>query len=392
MFHFSPFTFDIAPGLFDQNERLLMTVDRVWHILAKKLNGEASGEELDELSQILSLHPELHYPIQSISDLWNLDKQDDKQEAINALQKHLLRLADNDGEIKLYDAQPYEKKTGSSSRKIKYVFYALTAVVLSVGFYHFLHINKAKSLTVLPVKSTDNNVKEIITKAGFHSKVILPDSSVVWLNGGSRLTYDKAFNQALREVELTGEAFFDVAKNPAKPFIIHTRQMDIKVLGTAFNVKSYPEDNSSETSLIHGTIEVTMHQGAGEKIILKPKDKLIVTGYYARLAEAGQPGVKASSSTSSKISSISYLPLDSTIIETSWVDNRLIFRDRSFIDLSAEMERKYGVVFRFQNDEAKQLMFNGNFKNESITQALEALQLANKFSYTLVNDSVYIFK
>ena len=76
-----------------------MTVDRIWYILGKKLNGEASHDELKELSQMLAQHPELYFPIQNITDVWKLDKQYDKQEAFDALQNHLMRLADNRGEI-----------------------------------------------------------------------------------------------------------------------------------------------------------------------------------------------------------------------------------------------------------------------------------------------------
>ncbi|PVD52666.1 hypothetical protein DC498_09130 [Terrimonas sp.] len=371
-----------------------MTVDRIWYILGKKLNGEASHDELKELSQILAQHPELYYPIQNITDIWKLDKPYDKQEAFDALQHHLMRLADNRGEIIMEESSAQDRSAQSlSSQKRKYIFYAFTAASVIAIFSYLLFFNspassKTKSITA---KVQEHTINEISTKTGAHSKIILPDGSLVWLNGGSRLTYDKAFNKGeTREVELKGEAYFDVAKNALKPFIIHTHQMDIKVLGTTFNVKSYPEDKSSETSLIHGSIEVTVRQGTGEKIILKPKDKLIVTGYTARLAEPEKTGNTAATSTSSKISSISYLPSDSTIIETSWMDDRLIFRDKSFVELSADMERKYGIAFSFQNEKVKQLMFSANFKNENIEQALKALQLANRFSYTLMKDTVII--
>jgi ferric-dicitrate binding protein FerR (iron transport regulator) len=87
---------------------------------------------------------------------------------------------------------------------------------------------------------------------------------------------------------------------------------------------------------------------------------------------------------------INYLPADSTVIETSWVDDRLIFRDLSFSDMAIEMERKYGVAFRFTNEKVKQLRFNGNFKNETIDQILKALQMANHFSYQKINGTIII--
>ncbi len=119
-------------------------------------------------------------------------------------------------------------------------------------------------------------VNEISTRPGSKSKVELPDGSVVWLNAGSTLTYDKDFGKENRAVTLIGEGFFDVTKNKEKPFIISTESISIKVLGTVFNVKAYKEDKQTETSLIHGSIEVTIKNRPNDKIILSPSEKLIV--------------------------------------------------------------------------------------------------------------------
>lgn len=364
-----------------------MTVDRIWCILGKKLNGEASNEELEELTLLLAQHPELYFPIQNITDLWKLGKRDDQQQqAFEALQNHLMRLADKEGEISAVN-EPVATQRNQFLPQKKYIVSTVAATFLVVLCCYFYFFNAKATPQLASTQKASYKINEVSTKTGSHSKVILPDSTIVWLNGGSKLTYDKSFNQEIREVSLIGEAYFDVAKNARKPFIIHTRQMDIKVLGTVFNVKSYPEDKSSETSLIHGSIEVTMKQGSGEKIILKPKDKLTVTGSASNVSSPEKQNIPIAIS---KIGSINYLPADSTIIETSWVDNKLIFRDKPFLELSAELERKYGVQFIFQDEEAKALMFNGNFKNENISQALKALQLANNFSYEIINDSILI--
>ena len=89
-------------------------------------------------------------------------------------------------------------------------------------------------------------------------------------------TYDSLYGNNLREVTLSGEAYFDVVKNPKKPFIIHTGKINIKVLGTIFNVKSYPGEKTIETSLIKGSIEVSFPSTPSKKIILKPNQKLVI--------------------------------------------------------------------------------------------------------------------
>src|SRR5688500_5127566 len=98
----------------------------------------------------------------------------------------------------------------------------------------------------------------------------------------SKLTYNQNFLDSTREVQLTGEAYFDVVPAVSQttgqriPFIIHTSSIDVKVLGTAFNVRSYPGEKTTETALIHGSVEVTLHNSPDKKIILKPKEKLVV--------------------------------------------------------------------------------------------------------------------
>ena len=124
--------------------------------------------------------------------------------------------------------------------------------------------------------------------------MLLPDGSTVWLNAGSRLTYDSLYGTTLREVTLSGEAYFDVVKNPKKPFIIHTGKINIRVLGTVFNVKSYPEEQTIETSLIKGSIEVSFPSQPSKKIILKPNQKLIIdkteTNASKNTNHSGMPG------------------------------------------------------------------------------------------------------
>ena len=371
-----------------------MTVDSIWQIVGKKLSGEASPEELDILEKMLHHHPDLHYPIQNITDLWRLKKPVDQTEALASLQKHLLRLEETGGTIEVSTDSVYPEKHVSWKRRhsIKLVIFSITVLVLSCTIYYFIYsagINTSKK-PIAGQRAAAGERNEIHTQPGAHSKIILPDGSTVWLNAGSRLTYNKDFDAAIREVELIGEAYFDVKKDEHRPFIIHAQKMNIKVLGTAFNVKSYPGDKSAETSLIRGLIEVTMNDRPYEKIILRPAEKLVVMNNEQTRKDV--VGKEDSTPSSVVIGKINYAPADSTVIETSWIDNRLIFRNKMFAELAVELERKYGIVFRFEDENAKQLMFDVNFKNETIHQALQALQLANPFHYSVNNEMIIITK
>ncbi len=212
----------------------------------------------------------------------------------------------------------------------------------------------------------------------------MPDGTKVWLNAGSELIYDKNYGNKLREVSLTGEAYFDVVKNPERPFLIHTRKMDIKVLGTAFNVKCYPGEKTTETSLVRGSIEVTL-KDRQEKIMLKPNEKLVINNNDYIPAKENRKQAQELSKTAGvlvekpiiSLSHLTFYPADSTVIETAWVQNRLVFSGENFEEVALKMERWYNVKIKFNDEKLKEETLTGNFEKETVEEALRALQLAS---------------
>src|SRR5205085_7287309 len=151
-----------------------------------------------------------------------------------------------------------------------------------------------------------------------------------WLNAGSHVSFNEDFTGKTREVTLDGEAFFDVVKQPERPFIVHVSGYDIKVLGTAFNVKSYAKDKTVETTLIRGVVQVTKHGTQAQKpIILHPNEKLTVEKSAAENTKK-LPEVKTSAAnpdtTDYKITALNKALHEDERIETAWVYNRLQFR------------------------------------------------------------------
>lgn len=113
------------------------------------------------------------------------------------------------------------------------------------------------------------------TPRGGQYRVVLPDGSKVWLNSASSLHYPTAFNQATREVELTGEAYFEITDNKAKPFIVKTGAVHVRVLGTGFNVMAYGDEDAVRTTLVHGSV----------KLVAGSREQLLVPGQQAGLAD-----------------------------------------------------------------------------------------------------------
>lgn len=365
-----------------------MDIERLWQLVSKKLSGEATAEELTELEELLRLHPEMHYALQHIQDLWQLQPKP-AAESEDAFRRHLNKMNASGIDVSAWNENPITPNnlsTPSPPRKrriTRYLVAGLSFAAIIVVLIMLLQIGQ-------PAQVAPQNLSEISTRNGSRTRINLPDGSVVWLNAGSKLVYDKNFDSKLREVSLTGEAYFDVVKNPGKPFIIHAGKMDIKVLGTLFNVKSYPGEAHTEASLIHGSIEVMIKDRPAEKIILKPNEKIIV----ANEPEPEQGGTKKANVRNEPIVAIRHLnyePKDSTIIETSWVENKLIFRDESFKEMAPKLERWYGVNIRFKNDKVQQLRFSGTFTRETIEQALAGLKITGGFNYSINDSTILIY-
>lgn len=356
-----------------------MHQNRFWNLLAKHLSGEASAGESMELESLIKKHPELSFAAQHVTDLWKLKAGHDVSEAEKAFKIHMDAL-----EVKHTDsAEEIDGQVEENKKPVK----RKTRLLLSYALLLFIIISGGLFLWVKETKPSDTiapQVAEVSTRPGSRTKVVLPDSSIVWLNAGSKLKYDHSFGQTNRNTTLTGEAFFDV-KKASIPFIIYANGIRIKVLGTAFNVKSYPNEKTTETSLIRGRVEITIDKRPGELFILKPNEKLIVANDLMRAKPDDRkklPIVVLSEVTHSS---------DNLVLETLWVENKLIFHDESFEEVARKMERWYGVKINITDDRLAQLHVGGGpFENETIEQALKALQIAFDFNFTFKDNNINI--
>ncbi|MBN9383155.1 MAG: FecR family protein [Chitinophagaceae bacterium] len=357
-----------------------------WNLVAKKLMGEATPEELRELEELLRSNPELHYPMQTISDLWNPVDPRDQQVAEEAFNRHLDRMQD----LKI-NYLP----TATPKKIYKRVLLAACIILLLGIGVSGLYLSRQKAPVTAPptiAMAPALTGNDIFTSNGSRTHLTLPDGTIVWLNAGSRISYEKNFGVNLRSVSLIGEAFFDVAPNASKPFVIHTAHIDIRVLGTSFNVRSYPSDKTTEATLIRGSIEVSIRNRGSDKIVLKPNEKLIVNNEDSALLAKELTAHHREKTDQSLVvvGKPTYEKTSGAMIETSWVDNKLIFQDEEFGDLARQMERWYGVTIRFDGPGKEDLRFTGSFEKETIQQALDALKLSGNFNYSINGTQITI--
>ncbi len=254
-----------------------------------------------------------------------------------------------------------------------------TAAVAVVFVSVFLMLDKPKTHKIVPSRS-------FVANYGERKNFQLPDGSVVILNAGSSIRIDGNYGIASRDIFLEGEAFFDVKHNQGQPFIVHTPAMDVKALGTAFNVKAYPDEKGTETSLLRGSVEVTLKQDNDRKLILKPNQKV----QWEKLAdEKSKSGKEASSRKTgartgdSLITALAKNEMGD-LKETGWIENKLIFNDEPLQDIAIPLERWYGIEVVFADEATKNYRFTGTFEKESLKMVLDVLKESRRFKYEIL--------
>ncbi len=350
-----------------------MPQGELWNLLAKKLSGEATGEELAALDRLLLLHPDWLYTVEQVQKEWSASAalHPDPDSSL-AFSQHLAYLRAQGLSLPLPDGEGELEPEGDGSGLIKKRL-ILVAVFLIAICGVLLLTGKGLETT----KKPDAPLSEVATRPGSRTRLVLADSSIVWLNAGSRLTYDNRFGQDHRQVSLTGEAFFDVKKSSI-PFVIHTRTVKIKVMGTAFNVRAYDNDATTETSLIRGQVEVTINRRPGAPFVLKPNEKLVVAN-----ARPVQDTSLPAASGGELVTLSTLKPFAPQVLpETSWVDSKLVFRDETFEEVARKLERWYGVTINILAPDLKGVRLTGVFEKESLQEALQALQIIEPFAFT----------
>lgn len=355
----------------------------IWHLIARTLNGEASSREREELEEILRQDAPLQQQFEILSRVWKEREGISEPERASA-ERTISRIISK-ANYEMGGEKGTPGRTGRTWRNSWLV--AASILFIAVATWTISKKNPV-------VSEKEEHKGSIVAQNGSRIRSLLPDGTTVWLNAGSKLHYDD-FSGNTREVTLEGEAYFDVVRQPDHPFIVHTSGIDIKVLGTSFNVKSYPEDKNVETTLFHGSVKV-FRQNENEKdaVQLLPNEKLILSK-DAAIARAPLSQEVRQPTQSNLAEGVVITHLDSTKkenerFETAWIFSRLEFRGDNFEELSKKLERWYNVKVIFADEASKQLSFNGSFEKETVEQAFHALSAAVPFEYNIKGNEIYI--
>jgi hypothetical protein len=205
---------------------------------------------------------------------------------------------------------------------------------------------------------------EVCSSVNAISKVTLPDGTQVWLNHSSSLSYPVLFNGKVRRVELDGEGYFEVAHNPDVPFIVQVGEVEVKAMGTTFNVMAYPEDENLEVSLLDGLVELHHVKSGGNAILLlqmKPNDFVQFDKESNRY-------------------------ITRTIYDDryyAWKDGKLVFEKASMAEMVKRLSRWFNVEIQIESPELLELTYTATFVDETLFQVLELLSKVSPINYSI---------
>ncbi len=271
--------------------------------------------------------------------------------------------------INAINEQYYTKKSHIfGSHEAVQLFQKLAAILIIPVILFFVYYTWIRK----PVpKNIDYT--EAIVPMGQKSEIVLPDSTHIWLNSASHLRYPVKFGSATREVFLDGEAYFEVKHKGHIPFVVHTSDLVVKVLGTKFNVKTYPDDEEVETALLEGEVHLQVSTDLGEDhvkiLVMKPGEMI---NYSRANSSVLKTGFKA----------------DEII---SWRNNRLIFRDDTFDKLVKKVERWYNVKIIYDQSLFKDKKLTVELlEGESLERLFQIIEKTIHVNYKIDKQNIYI--
>ncbi len=338
-------------------------------LLTKYLAGESSQEEARRVEEWAAAHPKNNAKLQELAEVWSLS-------AKTNLPAHLFN-ADVDWAVlqNRIEDDYHHTKMRSGKRGgvfgIKTVWSAVVrvAAIFVLAGLAGLYIYKANYVP----KNEDAaalTLKEIVMPKGKRGGVTLSDGTRVFLNADSKLLLPEVFSDNMRKVELEGEAYFDVTKNPNKPFIIKTKGAVVQVLGTSFVIRSYAEDETVQTVVEHGVVSLRSESKPIEEAVILTQGKL------------GRLNLKNNRLVTEEVENLNeYI---------SWKDGFLVFNNATMKEVAKSLERKYDVRITFDSNQIKDLRLTAEFKTKAMDYVLKTISASLDLDYK-INEKRIIF-
>jgi len=358
-------------------------------LISRYISGEIKPEEQHVLLGWLNESPENEKQLFVLKDIYEgaakerLFNEAQTSEGWEQLQHHWINHKKQNASTRHHKTIQWITQIG------KYAAVLLIGVSSTIACFHFF-------AQQTPQQKVDILTYSTTTDKGERATVTLPDGSIVRLNACSSLSYQSNYGEDNRDVIFSGEAFFDIRTNPEMPFAVKTSGLNIKAYGTAFNVKSYVDEDVVETTLVNGRV-IIENQATNQIITLEPNQVIAIP-----VTTASKPKNGHTNLASNKQPAIKTLPKNTLNQEavlrknvkteefTSWKDDKWIVKSESLESLAKKIERRYDVSIHIEDEASKKYIFSGTLRNYPLEQVLDIIRLNAPIQYVISGKTIRI--
>lgn len=334
----------------------MMDKDNFLLLVTKVLSGNALPDEEVLLQNTMASRPELQPLYDQYKRYWQQQNVSQSADVEKALSATWQKIQQTDTASDPLPETPvrrlfYVKRIAVAA--------ALLGMIVTAGWFLF-HSRRQPAIEWV----------ETYNPKGTRSSIVLPDGSKVWLAADSRLKYPKAFAADRRDLYLEGEAFFEVTRNPQRPFVVKLEEGAVRVLGTSFDIKAYKNHQQITTSVATGKVAFIPAHNTNDTFFLTPNKKAVYN----------------SNSRQTQV-----LETDA-LADKAWIDGTLLFDDVTLEEIATTLERYYGKTVRFRDERLKSYRYTGTFANNAPAEILHRLSKTKTFSYTISDSLILIGK
>lgn len=344
-----------------------------WHVLARYLADACSSEEASAIDAWLDADPTRRQLMEELKTIWEasdapVSRLDDA--TLEADWKRLAAAMDASEASAVPPSAAGRTERAPRRRRSARSHTSVLQSALYLILFGLLVVGSAW-LGWMQWGPLETPFREVVAERGERANIQLADGTRVTLNVDSRLRIPTTFDADTRSVYLEGEAYFDVATDSTRPFIVHANDAVINVHGTSFNVRSYPEDQRVEVAVVEGAVSLRPQQ-------VPPDDE----GARLEPGQVGQLERNATRVTTQTVSDVSPL--------LGWVQGRLVFEDAPLSEVAARLERWYNLRFHLADPRLDSLRLTANLKSRSVHNVLDVVSASLDIQYRIQNNTVIL--
>jgi transmembrane sensor len=324
--------------------------EKIHKLIVRLLAGEATTEEKHFIDDWLNQHSDNKKLFNELREIWlvtGIETNADEYKVDEAIREFLFK-------TRFLTANTSHRY--GITRILQYAAILILALAIPVTYWF-----------ARESKPAEDSFTTIICPFGDKTNIYLPDSSQVWLNSGSKLTFSNNFTTGSRSLFLEGEAYFTVRKDEKNPFVIKTSALSVEVLGTEFNLKAYPDEAHAMVTLVTGSL-------------------MVKNNLHSSMVVPGQRLIYETESHEVTIENLSDLAP-----ETEWINGRMVFRNQSLEELELKLERWFDVEIEFADELVKSRRFSGTLERESILEVISYFGISQYVDYRINGNIITFF-